>query len=125
MQLLPSLIPIEASDAVECGGLVALGEGGIVKNCIDEVVNRSAKRHNGLADMNELRSSLADDVNAEDLARVTVEDQLEPASGVPANLSPCSLTIVGHSNFVRDVFVGELFLSFPNEADFGLSLIHI
>src|SRR5579862_6515218 len=88
---------LEASqpvDAIEGGGLVALGQGWIVEYRVDEVVEIAVERHDRLADMDELRRALADDVHAEHLARFAVEDQLQAPGGVAANLAACDLAVI-------------------------------
>ena len=37
--------------AIEGGYFVALGEGGVVKDGFDEIIEPAAERHHGLADM--------------------------------------------------------------------------
>src|SRR5207249_5713312 len=48
--------------AVEGGDLVALGEGRIVEDAVDEVIERARERHHGLADVDELGGPGSDDV---------------------------------------------------------------
>ena len=40
------------------------------------------------------------------LARVAVEDELQAASGVAANLATRGFAVESHADFVRHVFVG-------------------
>ncbi len=63
--------------------------------------------------------AFADDVHAENLARVAMEDELQAAGGVAANLAARGLAIVGHADFVGHVFVGQLLFGFADEADLG------
>ena len=46
-----------------------------------------------------------------------MEDQLQAAGGVAANLAARDLAIVGHAHFVGHVFVGELLFGLADEAD--------
>src|ERR1700674_1753976 len=55
---------------VERRDLVALREGRVVEDVVDEVVDRAAEGENGLADVHELRGGRADDVHGEKLARL-------------------------------------------------------
>jgi hypothetical protein len=48
-----------------------------------------------------------------------MEDELEAAGGVAANLAAGGLAIVGHADFVGHVFVGELLFGLADEADLG------
>ena len=48
-----------------------------------------------------------------------MEDELETAGGIAANLASRNLAIVSHAHFIRDVLIGQLFLGFANEADLG------
>src|ERR1044072_2356691 len=70
----------EVVDAVEGGSLVALGERRVVEARVDEVVNRALQDHHGLADVQNLGRPLADDVDAENFARLAVVNKLQPAS---------------------------------------------
>ena len=63
--------------------------------------------------------AFADDVHAEHLARVAMEDELESARGVAANLAAGDLAIVGHADLVGHVLVGQLLLGLADEADLG------
>ena len=113
------LVAVEAADAVEGGDLVALGEGGVVEDGVDEVLDGAAEGHDGLADVDEFCGAFADDVDAEDLAGVAVEDELEAAGGVAADLASGGFAVVAHADFVGDILVGELLFGFADEADFG------
>lgn len=59
--------------AVEGGDFVALSEGGVVEDGVDEVVEGAAEGQDGLAYVNELCGLGADDVDAQQLPRVPVE----------------------------------------------------
>ena len=76
----------ELVETVERRRLVALGERRIVENRVDEVVDRGAQREHGLADVNQLRGPFTDDVNAEQGPGLAVEDDLQPARRVAADL---------------------------------------
>src|SRR5258708_21419946 len=91
LSLLHRLVAIETANAIEGGRLVAFGEGWVVEDGVDEVVNGTAQDHDRLADVNQFSCALADDVNAEDLAGVAMENELEAASGIATNLASPSL----------------------------------
>ncbi len=93
-QRLLHLVAVQAAEAVEGRGFVALGESGVVEDGVDEVVDGAAEDHDGLADVDQLAGAFADDVHAEHLARVAVEDELEAAGGVAANLAAGGFAIV-------------------------------
>lgn len=59
--------------AVQGGDFVALGEGGVVEDCVDEVVQGAAEGQDGLAYVDEFCGLGADDVNAQQLPGVPVE----------------------------------------------------
>ena len=48
-----------------------------------------------------------------------VEDELEPAGGVAADLAAGDLAVVSDADLVGDVLVGELLLGLADEADLG------
>src|SRR6266436_6099813 len=58
----------EPVDAVERGHFVAFRERRVIEHRIDEVVDRAAKREHRLTDVDQLAGTLADDVDAEQLA---------------------------------------------------------
>src|ERR1043166_6401294 len=119
----PTPIPLlsetrELVDAVEGGGLVALGERRVVEDRVDEVVNRALQGHHGLADVQNLGRALADDVDAEYLARLAVEDDLQASGGVAAYLAAGYLAVVCDADLVGHVLVRQLLLGLADEGDF-------
>src|SRR5438034_565254 len=54
--------------AVQGGDLVALGQGWIVEDAVDEVVDRCLERDRHLADVDQLRGTGADRMDPQDLA---------------------------------------------------------
>src|ERR1039457_7267631 len=85
------LVAIETANAIEGGRFVAFSEGWVVEDGVDEVVNGTAQDHDRLADVDKFRCALTNDMNAEDLARVAMENELEAASGIATNLTAGSL----------------------------------
>jgi hypothetical protein len=76
----------EPVDPIERRGLVALRQRGVVEDRIDEVVNLATESQDGLPDVHELGGLGADDMNAQRLAALTVENELQEASAVAENL---------------------------------------
>src|SRR5579872_4040245 len=95
-----NLVAVQAAEAVEGGGFVALGEGGIVEDGIDEVFDGAAHDHDCLANVNEFAGTFANDVDAEDFAGVFMKDQFEAAGSVSADLATRGFAIEGHADFV-------------------------
>src|ERR1700738_1123177 len=81
------LRPSELVQSVERRGLVALGQSRVVKDRVDEILHRSLEDHHGLADVQQLAGAVTDDVDPQDLAGLTMEDQLEASGGVAADLA--------------------------------------
>src|ERR1017187_4534688 len=113
------LVLAQAAEAVEGGYFVTFREGGVVEDGVDKVVDCAPQSHDGLADMDEFCSVLSDDVDAENFPGLSVEDEFEPAGGISANLATGNFAIVGHADFVGNVFVGQLLFSLSDEADLG------
>src|SRR5215469_1657115 len=110
---------MQPSETVEGRRLVALRQRWIVEDRGDEVVHGSIERHDGLPDVDQLACAFADDVDAEHLAGVAMEDELEAAGGIAADLAARYFAVVGHADFVGHVLVGQLLFCFADEADFG------
>src|SRR4051794_15530881 len=70
------LVAVQTAEAVEGGGFVALGQGWVVEDCVNEVVDRAAEDHDGLTNVDEFAGAFADDVDAEDFSGVAMKDQL-------------------------------------------------
>src|SRR5262249_6225655 len=95
--------PRQLIEAVKRGGLVALREGGIVENRIDEVLNGALESKDSLSDVKQLRRTFSDYVNTQKLLCLTMEYQLEAAGRVATNLTARDFTIIGNADFVRHV----------------------
>src|SRR5579859_2527756 len=108
---------MQAADTIESGNLITLGKRGVVEHGLDEVVDIAAQGHYRLPDVHQFAGALADDVDAEDLAGIAMEDELEPAGSVAANLSAGDLAVIGHAHFVGHILFGELLFRFADEAD--------
>src|SRR5579863_8143369 len=110
---------MQAAKPVKRRGLVALREGWVVENGVDKIIDGAAEDHHRLAYVHQFARAFAYDVDAKNLTRVAVKDELQAPGGVAANLTAGGFTIEGHANFVGDIFVGELLFGFADEADFG------
>src|SRR5260370_40078689 len=77
----------ELVHAVERRGLVAFGQRRVIENRFDKIVDLAIENQHGLPDVQQLRRAFADDVDAQQLARLAMEDQLEPSGGVAGNLT--------------------------------------
>src|ERR1700722_2003090 len=71
----PLLITMQPAYAVEGRNLVTLRQSRIVEHGFGEVINNTAERHDGLADVDQLARVFPDDMNAQHLARIAMEDQ--------------------------------------------------
>src|SRR5215469_8670248 len=111
------LVPMQTPETVERRRLVTLGQGGVVENRLDKVVDGASQGHDRLADVHQFAGSFADDVYAQNLARVAVEDEFQPARRVAANLPARDLAIIRHAYLVRHILIGQLLLGFADEAD--------
>jgi len=64
---------------IERGNLVTFCKRGMVKAVVDEVIHRATKVDHRLADMDQLRRALANDLYAQHLAAVALADDLQIA----------------------------------------------
>ncbi len=67
----------------------------VVEDRVDEVVDRAATAHDGLPDVHEIRCAGAEDVDAEDLAGLGVDDELEHPVAVADDLPARDLAVAG------------------------------
>src|SRR5687767_7910348 len=77
----------ERGEAVVGGVLVGVGERRVIEDHVDEQIDRAAELDGGLADVHELAGALADHVDADDLARFALDDELGNAVEVAGNLA--------------------------------------
>src|SRR5438093_13669607 len=82
---------VEPVRGIEGGDLVGVGEGRVVEDRVDEVVDGETPRHRRLADVDELRGGGPEDVNAFEGARVGVDQQLQQPGVVASDLPACEL----------------------------------
>ncbi len=69
--------------------------------------------------MDEFGGAGADDVDAEELAGLLVDEHFEHADGVAEELAAGNFAVLGDAGFVGDAGVGELFFIFSDHGDFG------
>src|SRR6476659_8996659 len=66
----------ETVDAVKRCRLVGFGKRGVVEYRVDEVIEFAAKRHDRLSNVQQLAGPFSDDVHAEQVACLAMEDDL-------------------------------------------------
>ena len=101
---------------VEGGRFIAFGERGVIEDRIDEVIDLAAEGQHGLPDVHQFAGAVADDVDAQQLPRLAVEQQLEQAGCIADNLAAGDFAVARFANLVLHAVAGQLLL---------LSLIHI
>ena len=101
------------------GHLVALRERRVVEHRLEEVVESAAERQHRLADVDQLGRLRAHAVDAEQRARLAVEDHLEEAAVVAEDLPAGDLRVARDADFVGDLLLGELLLGRADHRDLG------
>src|SRR6476620_10024926 len=91
----------EPVDAVEGRDLVAFRERRVIEHGVDEVVDRSAERQHRLADVDQLAGTLADNVDAEQLAGLAMKDQLQEPGNVAEDLAAGDLLVARLADLIR------------------------
>src|SRR5690606_26024781 len=100
---------------------VTLCHGWVVKYRYDEVMDVIARTdllHDGLADAANVGCFGAKGVNAEDLKRPGVEEQLQHSDVLPTALGTGNILEVRPPNLIRNPGCGKLALRFSKRADF-------
>src|SRR5215469_15419009 len=98
----------EPVDSVKRRHFVAFGQGRIIEYRFDEVVDPAAEGQHRLTDVDQLGCALADDVDAEQLAGLTVKYQLQEPDDVAQDLTAGDLLVAGLADLVRDRRFGQL-----------------
>ena len=75
--------------------------------------------HDGLADVDDFRRLVTETMDAEDLQRVEMEDDLQHAYFVAGDLRAGNVAEKGFADFVWNFFLGQFGLVEPYRADFG------
>src|SRR5713226_9372004 len=107
----------KAVQAVERGVLVTLRERRIVENGIDEIVNFAAERKDCLPDMHQFNGALANNVNAEQLTAIAMEQQLHETDTVAEDLAARQFTIRRLAGLIRNALFGQFFFVFSDKRD--------
>src|SRR5262249_19350608 len=90
--------------------LVRLGQGRVVEDRVDEVVDRAATAHHGLPDVDDLGSAGTEDVHPQQLVVVRRHQELQHAVRVADDLPARQLTVAGDAHLERDPAPGQLVL---------------
>ncbi len=78
----PELVSRQISKAIVCGVLIEFRKRRIVENHIDERIHSAIHLQHDHPDVNQFRRALANDVQADQLAVVSAEHELQQAVGV-------------------------------------------
>src|SRR5271169_4530714 len=105
----------EAVQSVKRRSLIAFRERRIVKHRVHEICDFAFQKEHGLPDVQKLRRILAENMHAEELQRLAMKKQLQPAVSVTRDLSPGNLAIVSNANFVGHIGIGKLLFGLPDE----------
>src|SRR5665213_4327087 len=85
---------------IERGHLVRFGQRREIEDVVDEEIDCPVEGHDGLANVDQFRRASADGVNAEDLTRGLVDQQLEHSGFVAEELASGQFRILSHAGFV-------------------------
>src|SRR5437016_3013307 len=107
----------EPVDAVERRYLVAFRERRVIEHRVDKVVDRAAEREHRLTDVDQLAGTLADDVDAEQLAGLAVKDQLEEPGDVAEDLAAGDLLVARLADLVGRGGLGQLLFGLADHRD--------
>jgi hypothetical protein len=111
--------PLQPVQAIQSGDPVGLGEGRIVEDRVAEILDRSAKGEDGLSDMDDLRRAVADRVDAQDLRRLGIEENLELPDLRPDHLPLGELGVLRLTHLVGHSLLRQLLLANGNRSDYG------
>src|SRR5580704_19573255 len=127
-RLFPSVSPTTLGEAgdlphlvhrVQGGHLVGLGQGRVVEDGVDEVVDRTAAAHDGLADVDQFGGTGAEHVDAEQVPGVQRHQELQDPVGIADDLPAGQFPVARDADLEGHVVVGELLLGPSHEADHG------
>ena len=103
---------------VEGGDLVTFRQRGVVEDCIDKIIDLAMKGHDGLTDVNQFRSSLADDMHTQQMPGVSMKQYLQHAGVIPNELSSGDFSVAGDADSIGHFSLSEFFLVPPYHGDF-------
>src|SRR6202043_1860373 len=98
---------------------VSLSKSWIVEYRIAEILDRAAVSQHGLPDMDNLGSALTDRMYAKQLARISVEQQLQHAGFVAEHHALRQLGVLRDSYFVRHAIFRQPFFVQSHHRNFG------
>src|SRR5260370_10580571 len=106
--------PTEAIDPIQRSGLVALCQGRIVEDGVDEVFDPPAKGHDRLADVYQFARAFAQYVNTQQFMCIKFKDQLEDTGAVADYLPTRDLTILRFADLVWNALFSQIFFVAPD-----------
>src|SRR3989442_2931659 len=86
--------------AVQRGHLISLSKGGVVEDRVAEIFDRGAQGKHRLADVDNLRGARADDMNAQKLEALGIEQELQQALLIAEHLALGQLGVLGDARLV-------------------------
>src|SRR5271157_4966069 len=104
---------------VQGGDLVGLGQGRVVEDGIDEVVDGAATAHDGLADVDQFGGAGAEHVDAEQIPGIQRHQELQDPVGIADDLPAGQFPVARDADLEGHVVLGELLFGPPYEADLG------
>src|SRR5207245_5754836 len=104
---------------VEGRDLVALGEGRIVEDRLEKIVEPAAQGEDGLADVNQLRGAGPQAVHGEQPPILAMKEHLEEAAPVAKDLAAGDLAIPRDAGLVRYARGGQLVLRRTHHRNLG------
>src|SRR5580698_956801 len=110
---------LELVHTVERRHFVSFGERRVIEYRVAEILHSAAEIQHGLADVNDFRGALADGVDAEQLLRIAVEEQLEHAALIAEHHALRELVVFRDANLVRRLARGERLFRFANHRNLG------
>src|SRR5208283_2611847 len=125
----PSLsLRLEFVQPIECRHFERFRQRWVVEDGVAKVFDSPSQCEHRLSDVNDLAGAVADDVHAQQLQAVGIEDELQKSLIVPQHLSFGKLRVTSNAGFVPDLVAGELLFGrsyHGNVRDGGLKvLIH-
>src|ERR1700687_2313208 len=105
-------------ETVEGGGFIAFRQRRVVEDGVREILDGSLERKNSLPDVEQLRRAFSDDVYAQQLFGIGIENQLYAPGGGAANVPARDLPEKSDPHFVRHALFGELLFRFADEGNF-------
>src|SRR3989454_804387 len=105
--------------AVQRGHLISLSKSGVVEDRVAEIFDRGAQGQHRLADVDNLRGARADDMNAQKLEALGIEQELQQALLITEHLALGQLGVLGDARLVGYFRRGQLLLGLTDHRDFG------